>query len=82
MSRKLHRLLQVVAGLSVLFCGLGIVNLMLSLKYETQENDCISVVDGRDLCQAQVYNWIGLGSSLLLIVVLSLLKVNSSKSVQ
>jgi hypothetical protein len=77
MSRKLHRFLQALAGLAFLFCGLGIVNTMVSLKYEIGDNNCISVVDSRDLCQALHYNWIGLGGAFLAVIALVLVKVKT-----
>ncbi|MDO7849709.1 hypothetical protein Q5H92_25325 [Hymenobacter sp. M29] len=70
----LHRFLQALGALVFLFCGLGIINTMVSLKYEMEDNDCISVVDGRDLCQALHYNWIGLGTAVAFIVALAFVK--------
>ena len=73
MPLKIHRFLQVMAGLAFLFCGLGIIDAMVSLKYETEANACVSTVDGRDLCQVLHYKQIGLGGAVVLIVGLSLL---------
>jgi hypothetical protein len=80
MPRKLHLFLQVLAGFAVLFCGLGIVNTMVSLRYEVQDNDCISMVDGRNLCQALHYSWMGLGGAFALIVALVFVKIKPAKS--
>ena len=80
MPLKFHRLLQVLGVLTCLFCGLGIVNAMVSLKYESYDNDCISVVNGRDLCQALHYNWIGLGGALAFVVALAFVKIKPAKS--
>ncbi|WP_460556662.1 hypothetical protein [Hymenobacter daeguensis] len=79
MSLRLHRSLQVLAALAFLFCALGIVSTMVSLKYETEASNCISTVDGRDLCQALHYNWIGLGAAVVFIVALSFLKIKAIK---
>ena len=80
MPLKLHRFLQALAGFAFLLCGLGIVNTMVSLKYEIEGNDCISVVDGRDLCQALQYNWIGLGTAVAVIVALAFVTIKTDKS--
>ncbi|WP_157886949.1 hypothetical protein [Hymenobacter sp. PAMC 26628] len=79
MPPKFHRCLQVLAGLTFLFCGLGIISTIVSLKYETEANKCISTVDGRDLCQALHYNWILLGGAFAFIVALSLLEIKIAK---
>ena len=79
---KSHRFLQVLAGLAFLFCGLGIINTMVSLKYETEANNCISAVGGRDLCQALHYNWTGLGGAVVFIMALSLLEIKIVKPKQ
>ena len=80
MPLKRQRLLQVLAGLAFLFCGLGIVNTMVSLKYEVQDNgECISVVNGRDLCQALHLNWMGLVGSVILVVVLAFVRTKPVK---
>ena len=50
MHPKLFRLPLIVLSLGILHCLLNIVNVMISLKYETKLNDCISTVTGRDLC--------------------------------
>ena len=79
MSLQFHRFLQVLAGLTFLFCGLGVINTMVSLKYETEANNCISAVDGRNLCQALHYNWMGLGGAVVFIVALLFLEIKSVK---
>ncbi|MFD2717496.1 hypothetical protein ACFST9_02145 [Hymenobacter monticola] len=79
MPLKLHRFLQALAALVFLFCGLGIANTMVSLKYERKDNNCISVVDGRNLCQALHYNWIGLGTAVAFIAGLAFVKINIDK---
>ncbi|WP_201981296.1 hypothetical protein [Hymenobacter rubidus] len=78
MPPMLHRFLQALAGLAFLFCGLGIVNTMVSLKYEIEDDNCVSVVDGRDLCQTLHYNWIGLGVATAVIVALAFAKTKNS----
>ena len=62
-----------------MFCGLGVINTMVSLKYEIEDNNCVSVVDGRDLCQILHYDWIGLGVAMVVIVALAFLKIKSPK---
>ena len=79
MPLKIHRLLQVLAGFAFLFCGLGIIDTMVSLKYETEVNACISTVDGRDLCHALHYNWVGLGGVVALVLLLAVVKVKPAK---
>ena len=79
MPLMLHRFLQALAGLVFLFCGLGIINAMLSLKYEVEDNNCVSVVDGRDLCHTLRYNWIALGVAMAFIVALAFVKIKSPK---
>ena len=74
MSLRLRRFLQVLAALVFLFCGLGMMNTMVSLKYEIEDDECISVVSGCDLCRALHYNWLGLGTAVAVIVVLSFVK--------
>ena len=74
MSLKLFRFLQVLAALAFLFCGRGILNSMISLQYEIKDNDCISVVDGRNLCAALRHNWTGLAGALVFIVAAFLLE--------
>lgn len=44
------------------------VNTMVSLKYETEIGDCISNVDGRNLCQILKFSQIALGASLVLLI--------------
>lgn len=51
-SKRLLTILIVLSTLSILLCGLVIVGTMVSLKYETSTNDCVSAVTGIDLCQA------------------------------
>ena len=79
MPLKFHRILQVLAGLAFLVCGLRIVDTMVSFKYETEGNNCISAVDGRDLCHALYYNWIAVGGAVTLIIALSVFEVKSGK---
>ena len=79
MPLKIHRVLQVLAALAFLFFGLGIINTMVSLQYEIKDDACISVVDGRDLCQILHYNWVGLGTAIASIVTLSFLKTKPAK---
>jgi hypothetical protein len=74
MPRKLYRCLHVLAGLAILLSSLGIINLMVSLKYETEVNNCISSVDGRDLCATLHMCWLGLAGAVLFVVVSSLLE--------
>jgi hypothetical protein len=52
---------------------------VVSLKYETDVNTCVSTVDGRDLCQALHVNWIGLGAAVLSFVALLFLKIKPAK---
>ena len=80
MPLKICRFLQVLGGIGFLLCGLGIVNTMVSLKYEIKDNDCISVVDGRDLCQTLHFNWLGLAGAGIFIVTLPLVKIKGAKS--
>ena len=82
MPLMLHRFLQALAGLAFLFCGLGIINTMVSLKYEIEDNNCVSVVDGRDLCQTLHYDWIGLGVAMAVIVALAFVKIKSPKPIK
>ena len=51
-SKRLLTILIVLSTLASLLCGLGIVNTMVSLKYETSTNDCVSDITGTNLCQA------------------------------
>ena len=79
MPLNLHRFLQALAGLVCLFCGLGIINTMVSFRYEIKDNDCVSVVNGRDLCRALYYSWIGLGGAAASIVALAFVKIKLAK---
>ncbi|MCI1187361.1 hypothetical protein MON38_08010 [Hymenobacter sp. DH14] len=78
MPLKIHRVLQTLAALAFLLFGLGIVNTMVSLKYEIEDKACISVVNGRNLCQALRYNWVGLGTAVASIVALAFVKIKPS----
>ena len=71
MSTKLCRIVQVLAALILSYCGLGIINTTISLKYERQTNECISFVTGRNLCHLYRFYWLGLGGALALIVAVS-----------
>ena len=79
MPLKIYRVLHVLAALAFLLFGLGIINSMVSLKYETGDNACISVVSGRNLCQVLRYNWVGLGTAVTSIVALSFVKIKPAK---
>ncbi len=53
MKRKFYFAFLLILIISVLLNAVGIVNAMMSLKYETDSaGDCISIVSGRDLCAA------------------------------
>lgn len=51
MRKKIYYLLLLLSILGIPFFLFGIVNTMVSLKYETENpNECISLVSGQDLC--------------------------------
>lgn len=53
MSKKFYYILLTVIILGIMLFVFGIINTMVSLKYETNNpGDCISVVTGSDLCSA------------------------------
>ena len=52
MKERAFNLIMVVLGLGTLILIYGIVNIDVSKKYET-DGDCISNVDGVDLCTLQ-----------------------------
>ena len=79
MPSKLYRITLVLAAVILLYCGLGIVNTMISLKYERQTNECVSFVTGRDLCRLYLFYWFGLGGAFALIVAVSLCKHRITK---
>lgn len=51
MRKKIYYVLLLISILGIPFFLFGIVNTMVSLKYETENpNECISLVSGQDLC--------------------------------
>ncbi|WP_310392471.1 hypothetical protein [Hymenobacter sp.] len=79
MNSKLFRLLLVFLGLSIVYCLLGIVNVMVSLKYEIVADECVSVVTGQNLCF--ILNCYRLGV-LVFFIVLVALSINEKKIVK
>lgn len=53
MRKIIYYILICISIIGILFFGSGIINSMVSLKYETiSANSCISAVSGADLCFA------------------------------
>ena len=53
MKKKIYYVILTLIILGILLFAFGIVNTMVSLKYETNNpGDCISVLNGSDLCAA------------------------------
>ena len=51
MRKKIYFAILIILIIAVLIISLGIVNSMVSLKYETgSSKDCISNISGTDLC--------------------------------
>jgi hypothetical protein len=74
MSDRMHTGLVVAISLLVLYAGLCILSVQVSMKYETGIDPCYSVVSGRNLCTD--YEWMkwltgAVVVLLLLIIVFS-----------
>ncbi len=72
MSRRAQLILIVVSALSVLYCLVGIADVLVSQQYETKTNDCISAVTGRNLCSSlRQWQWaVGLSGVATLVLML------------
>lgn len=75
MKRRIFSILLIVSLLGIPFFAFGILNTMVSLKYETDNmNNCISLVNGHDLCLALRINQILLVACILIPISLLIFK--------
>ncbi|WP_426492181.1 hypothetical protein [Hymenobacter sp. 102] len=71
MSDRMHTWLVVAVSLLLLYVGLGIVSVQVSMKYETHHDPCFSVVTGRNLCaDYQFAKWATGGIGVLLLALI------------
>ncbi len=64
-------ILVILSILGVILFGFGILNTMVSFKYETENGECISNCDGTNLCfQMSYYIAIAILSFVLFILLL------------
>ena len=71
MSDRMHSWLVVAVSLSLVYVGLGIVSVQVSMKYETHNDPCFSVVTGRNLCaDYQLAKWATAGIGVLLLALI------------
>ncbi|WP_375720250.1 hypothetical protein [Saccharicrinis sp. FJH54] len=85
MRKTIYYIALILFVFGILLNILGIVNTIVSLKYETDNpGDCISLVTGSDLCEsiARMKIWILICVLLITILLIfrkRLLKTNNSK---
>ncbi|URW80961.1 hypothetical protein [Xiashengella succiniciproducens] len=85
MRKTIFYIALILSGLGIPLNIFGILNTMVSLKYETDNpRDCISLVTGTDLCELITRMKIWILICVLLITILlifrkRLLKTNNSK---
>ncbi|MNT66594.1 hypothetical protein D3C72_2046690 [compost metagenome] len=81
MNKIYYRILLCAAIFGLFLFPFGILNTMVSLKYETEGGgDCISRITGNDLCQSIVQMKSFLGISALLVLILLIFKRKILKS--
>jgi hypothetical protein len=80
-SRRVQLILIVVSTVSILYCLLGIADVLVSQQYETSTDDCISDVTGRDLCSGlRHWQWAtGLSGAVTVLLILLPYKTVSKK---
>ena len=66
--------------LSIVISAYVCINTMVSVKYETEMDGCISKVDGRNLCEILKIAQITLFSSLILIFAIPIFKKGLNKN--
>jgi hypothetical protein len=85
LRKTIYYIALILSGLGIPLNIFGIVNTMVSIKYETDNpEDCISLVTGIDLCESITRMKIWILICVLLITILlifrkRLLKTNNSK---
>lgn len=71
MNRKIYNIILSILVISLPVNLFGILNTMVSLKYETENpGDCISSVSGIDLCSAITWMKVMIIVAVLLIIYL------------
>ena len=73
MSPKTFRITQWLLALFSIYGALNILGLMVSLKYETEGNDCVSGVTGQSLCVLLTCWQVASVGAFVLFIVISLL---------
>ena len=68
--RKFYWAVLIISFVIIPICGYGILNTMVSLKYETENpGDCISLTSGIDLCQTILYFKITIGTCIVGVLI-------------
>jgi hypothetical protein len=81
MKRILYNTLLILLCLAFVLSDYSIINVSVSLKYETN-NGCISLVDGTNLCLlSNYYKIAGLLSGIVIILLVLFKKKLTNKSI-
>ena len=74
MKRVIYYIVLTISGLGIPLFAYGIINTMVSLKYETENpTDCISSISGQNLCLTiKVFAGLILVCVLIIILLLTL----------
>ena len=71
MSDRMHTWLVVAMSLLLLYAGLMIFSVQVSIQYETHYDPCFSVVTHRNLCaDYQLAKWATAGTGVLLLAII------------
>lgn len=70
MSKKLYNIVLIILAFSIVLNIFGIINTMVSQKYETDSYNCISKISGRNLCNDILEMKWYIGIALFLIVLI------------
>ena len=82
MKSKYFVILLIILVLLIPIQIFGIINTMVSLKYETENpSDCISRITGNDLCNSIKNMKISIGIDVLIIILLLVFKKKIIKNV-
>ena len=82
MRRKVYYLVIALLINCILFSIYGVINTMVSIKYETENpGDCISLVSGKDLCSviSGFQNTIIINAALLIMLTIFRKKLQKRK---
>ena len=68
---RIYNILLTISFLGTLFFAFEIVNMMVSLKYETKNpGDCISLVNGQNICEGiTICKWLTVVFGLITIIL-------------